>query len=146
MQDSIQREISIRATKQRVYEHIADAKKVVLWFPEAVEGDYAKGGQPVLSFGEYGKSRIYIVDAKPYDYFAYRWVPGSSHLTTDVLKEKTTLVEFRIRETGSGDCVVTMTESGFSALPKEVVEESFKQNTEGWDLMLGRLEKLLAQQ
>jgi hypothetical protein len=34
-----------------------------------------------------------------------------------------------------------MVESGFASLPAEVAEKSLKQNSGGWDYMLGRLEK-----
>jgi len=141
MQDKIQREITIKASKQRIYDAIADPEQVVLWFPNTVEGSYKVGDRPILGFGEHGKNQIYIVDAKPHDYFAYRWVPGSNHFMGDVLTVANTLVEFRIEEQSNGMCKVTMTESGFASLPVEIAEESFKQNSGGWDFMLGRLEK-----
>ena len=141
MQDKIQREITIKATKQRIYDAIADPEQVVLWFPNTVEGGYKVGDRPILGFGEHGKNQIYIVDAKPHDYFAYRWVPGSNHFMGDVLTVANTLVEFRIEEQSNGMCKVTMTESGFAGLPVEIAEDSFKQNSGGWDFMLGRLEK-----
>jgi len=144
MQDKIHREINIKATKQRIYDAIADPQQVVMWFPTTVEGSYKVGERPIFGFAEHGKNQIYIVDAKPHDYFAYRWVPGSSHFMGDVLTVPNTLVEFRIEQQSNGMCKVTMTESGFASLPIEVAEESFKQNSGGWDFMLGRLEKLFA--
>ncbi|MCB1756471.1 MAG: SRPBCC family protein [Gammaproteobacteria bacterium] len=137
MKDIIQREITIKASKERIYAAIADPEKVVLWFPQTLEGRYAVGEQPVFGFGEHGKNRIYVVEAQPHSYFAYRWVPGASHFMGDVLSVPTTLVEFRIDELENGICKVTLTESGFAELPAE----SFKQNSEGWDFMLGRLLK-----
>ena len=144
MQDKIQREITIKASQQRIYDAIADPEQVVLWFPNTVEGSYKVGDRPIFGFGEHGKNQIYVVDAKPHDYFAYRWVPGSNHFMGDVLTVPNTLVEFRIEQQSNGMCKVTMTESGFASLPIEVAEESFKQNSGGWDFMLGRLEKLFA--
>ncbi|MHC9510712.1 SRPBCC family protein [Kangiella sp. M94] len=144
MQDKIEREIIINAPKERIYEAIADPKKVVQWFPETLEGSYQVGESPIFGFGEHGKNQVYIVDAKPHEYFAYRWVPGSNHFTGDVLSVPNTLVEFRISESGNG-CKVTLTETGFSKLPAEVAEESLKQNTGGWEFMLDRLQKLFAE-
>lgn len=144
MQDKIEREITIKAPKERIYEAIADPKKVVQWFPETLEGSYQVGESPIFGFGEHGKNQVYIVDAKPHEYFAYRWVPGSNHFMGDVLSVPNTLVEFRIEESGDA-CKVTLTETGFSKLPAEVAEESLKQNTGGWEFMLDRLEKLFTE-
>jgi uncharacterized protein YndB with AHSA1/START domain len=144
MQDVIQRKLTINATKQRIYTAIADPEQVVLWFPNTVEGNYSIGERPILGFGEHGRNQIYIVAAKPHEYFAYRWIPGSNHFIGDVLTMPNTLVEFRIVELSDGGCEVTLTESGFAKLPTEVAEESFKQNSGGWEYMLDRLEKYFA--
>lgn len=139
MQDTIRREVSIKASKEKIYDAIANPEKVVLWFPDSVEGPYKKGEQPLFDFGEDGKDRVYIVDAVPCDYFAFRWVPGSRNFTGDVLSVKNTLVEFRIREDADGLCTVTMTESGFASLPAEIMDTSYRENAEGWTDMLDRL-------
>lgn len=139
MQDVIKREIIIKATQKRIYEAIADPQQVVKWFPETLEGDYKVGKQPVFGFGSHGRNQVYIVDAKPHEYFAYRWVPGANHFLGDVLSVPNTLVEFRIEEQTGNTCKVTLTESGFSTLPTELMEAALKQNSGGWDFMLARL-------
>jgi uncharacterized protein YndB with AHSA1/START domain len=141
MQNEIRREISIKATKERIYDAIANPEQVVLWFPETIEGQYKAGERPILGFGEHGKNQIYIVEARPHEYFSYRWIPGSSHFMGDVLTVVNTLVEFSITETSKGICKVTLVESGFAKLPIEVAENSFKQNSGGWEYMFGRLGK-----
>ncbi len=141
MQDVIKKEISIAASKEKVFDAISNPEKVIKWFPETLEGNYAVGEQPIFGFGEHGKNQVLIVDSKPYHYFSYRWVPGANHFRGDVTQVKTTLVEFRIEEIDAKNCKVTLTESGFSSLPIEVMESSFKQNSGGWDFMLGRLIK-----
>lgn len=141
MQDVIRREITINAPRERVYDAIANPELVVKWFPETLEGRYEVGQRPVFGFGAHGKNQVYIVEARPHSYFAFRWVPGSNHFLGDVLSVKNTLVEFTLEETGDGACKVVLTESGFAALPAEVMEASFEQNCRGWDFMLGRLGK-----
>lgn len=141
MQNVIKREIIIKATQERLYQAIADPKQVVNWFPETLEGDYSVGQQPIFGFGEHGKSQVYVADAKPHHYFAYRWVPGANHYLGDVLSVPNTLVEFRIDALGENSCKVTLTESGFEGLPVEMMREAFKQNSGGWDFMLDRLVK-----
>jgi uncharacterized protein YndB with AHSA1/START domain len=144
MQDTIQREITIKASRERVYAAIADPKQIVNWFPDAVEGSMEAGDRPIFDFGEYGKNQVYIEAAQPHEYFAYRWVPGASHVLGDVLTMPNTLVEFRLKESG-GVTKVIMLESGFASLPREVMEENLKQNSSGWDYMMNRLEELFAE-
>ena len=140
MQNSIQREITINASRERVYNAISDPEQVVKWFPETIEGNYAVGEQPVFGFGDHGKNQVCIVDARPHEYFAFRWVPGGTNFLGDVLSTTTTLVEFRISEEKNGSCKVILTETGFASLSKEIADASFKQNSGGWDFMLGRLQ------
>ena len=140
MQDKIERQITINASKEKVYEAVADPSKITSWFPDEIEGTLEEGGQPVFSFGEHGKNKILVVATQPHEYFAFRWVPGASNFMGDVNEATTTLVEFKLEES-DGATTLTMTESGFSALPTEIAESSFEQNTGGWGYMLGRLEK-----
>jgi uncharacterized protein YndB with AHSA1/START domain len=142
MQNTIHREITIKASKEKIYQAIADPKKVTQWFPSTIEGAYEVGKQPIFGFGDHGRNQVCIVAAEPDEYFAYRWVPGASHFLGDVTKVPNTLVEFRITAQGDGTCKVSLTESGFANLPKELMEAAFKQNSGGWDFMLGRLVKL----
>lgn len=145
MQDAIIREITVKATKERVYKAITDPKEIITWFPDAIEGSLEVGQRPILSFtSQNHKTQLYIEAAKPYEYFAYRWVPGSTGIVGDVLTVPSTLVEFRIEELEEGT-KVTVQESGFSSLPSEVAEQSFKQNSGGWGHMMGRLEKVMNQ-
>ena len=142
MQDSIQMTLQIKARQESIYQAIADPKKVIKWFPETLEGDYSVGAQPVFGFGEHGKTQIYVVAANPFEYFAYRWVPGANHFLGDVLTVPSTLVEFQITEEADGNCKVTMTESGFTALPIAMMADALKQNTGGWEFMMNRLSQL----
>jgi uncharacterized protein YndB with AHSA1/START domain len=141
VQDIIRKEIIVKASKEQVYSAITNPDQIVKWFPDKVEGSLDVGQQPVFSFTEQNhQTRIVVEASNPYDYFAYRWVPGgSSGLVDDVLKVPSTLVEFHIEETNGGTRIV-LTESGFAALPSDVAEASFKDNSGGWAFMLGRLE------
>ncbi len=142
MQNTIVREITVKATKEKVFGAITDPQQIVQWFPEAIEGTLNEGDRPILDFGEYGKNQIYVEAVHPFNYFAYRWIPGSNHFIGDVLSKPNTLVEFRLEESAEGT-KVTVTESGFASLPAEVAEQCFKDNSGGWDYMMGRLEKML---
>ncbi|MGP9799627.1 SRPBCC domain-containing protein [Rheinheimera sp. NSM] len=141
MQNIIQRELTINATAERIYNAIATPELVVKWFPDTVTGDYRQGAQAVFSFGTEHQSSVYIEAANPCNYFAYRWVPGGNNFTGDVLTVPNTLVEFRIAELEPGRCKVSLTETGFAGLPPEIAASSFNENSGGWDFMLGRLQQ-----
>jgi uncharacterized protein YndB with AHSA1/START domain len=144
MQDVITREITVKATKERVYRAITDPEQIITWFPSAVEaGTLDVGQRPVFIFAEQDhKTQLYVEAAKPFEYFSYRWVPGSVGILGDVLAVPNTLVEFFIEESGAGT-KVTLKESGFASLPDDVAEESLKQNSGGWEHMLNRLENVM---
>ncbi|MHB8637756.1 MAG: SRPBCC family protein [Fimbriimonadaceae bacterium] len=148
MQDTIEREITVRAPKERVFNAITDPKQIVAWFPDAIEGSLEPEARPIFDFGDGGKFQIYVVAVEPYDYFAYRWVPGgcdsSSGFLGDVLAHPNTLVEFRLHESPTG-VLVKMKESGFASLPAEFAEKAIKDNSGGWDYMMARLATLLTE-
>ncbi|MES2622958.1 MAG: SRPBCC domain-containing protein [Patescibacteria group bacterium] len=145
MQDTITREIIVKAAQEKVYAAITDPTQIISWFPDIVEGSLEVGQRPIFIFTEENhKTQTYIEAAKPYEYFAYRWVPGGAGIVGDVLLVPNTLVEFFIEAQENGT-KVTVKESGFASLPKEVAEESFKQNSGGWNYMMGRLETVMNQ-
>jgi uncharacterized protein YndB with AHSA1/START domain len=146
IQDAIVKEFTTTASKERVFQAISDPSQMVKWFPDSIEGDIKKDERASFTFNGHGVAPVYIVAVEPNSYFAYRWVPGSiqdANVGKDILERPTTLVEFRLEEV-EGGTKVTVTESGFSAIPADVVEKAFAQNTQGWGFMLGRLEKYLS--
>ena len=149
IQDRIERQITIHAPKERVYNAITDPKQIVAWFPDAIDGTLEAGATPTIEFGKGYVFQIHVVAANPHDYFAYRWVPGNADgslgFKGDVLAVPNTLVEFRLADAPNGTAL-TLTESGFSTLPGAVAEKQLEQNSGGWDHMLDRLEKIFAQQ
>jgi uncharacterized protein YndB with AHSA1/START domain len=147
MQDIITREIMVKANKERVYQALTSPEHIVKWFPDIVEGGTLEVGQrPVFVFTKQNhKAQIYVEDAKPHTYFAYRWVPGGEGFTGDVLTVPNTLVEFFIEEQSDGT-KVTVKESGFSSLPAEVAEKQFRENSGGWEFMIGRLQNVMNQE
>src|SRR5262249_49993781 len=102
IQDTIRRELVLRAPKKRVFEAISDPTKIVKWFPDKVEGTLEKGKRSVFDFTDYGKVAIHVTASDPFDYFAYRWVPSVGASEDDPLKHANTLVEFRLEEITDG--------------------------------------------
>jgi uncharacterized protein YndB with AHSA1/START domain len=143
MQDEIRRELTINASQERLYAAISSAEELVKWFPETIEGSMEPGSEPVFGFGEHGSGKVLIVDARPHDYFAYRWIPGGNPFKGEFNEANTTLVEFHIKDNGDGSCQLTLTESGFSTLPEDFIEAAYKDNSGGWEFMLERLQSYI---
>jgi uncharacterized protein YndB with AHSA1/START domain len=148
LQDSIERQITVRAPKERVFQAISDPEQIVKWFPDAVEGSLDLGSRPYFDFGSYGKVQVFVEAVEPNDYFAYRWLTGCDEVpggyTGDVNDLANTLVEFRLEDTPDGT-LVRLKESGFASLPADRAERALKDNSGGWDSMMSRLETYLAQ-
>lgn len=136
MQDAIVREVVIKAGKEEIYDAIANPEKVIKWFPDAIEGKYEKGENPLFVFDGHGKAQMHVVDARPYEYFAYQWIPGGSDFVGDVTAVPHTLVEFTIADEGDGACKVVLSESGFASLPSDMAERAFGMNSGGWDYFM----------
>lgn len=149
MQDAIERQITVSAPIERVFDAITDPKKIVAWFPDAVEGTIAKGESPVFDFGNNMRFSALVVDLDPHTYFAYRWVSTDESepegFVGDVLSRVNTLVEFRLSETSAGT-LVTLKESGFAAFAESMREKTYADHVSGWEYMLPRLAKLVSDQ
>ena len=70
MQDSIVREITVNALKERVYAAISDPKQIITWFPDSLVGSLAVGEQTTFDFGVDGTAVAYVQTATPFEYFA----------------------------------------------------------------------------
>ena len=146
MQAVITKEIIIKAPQKEVYDAITNPTKIIRWFPNEVEGSLEAGKLSTLKFTKQNHNApIYVEAANPFSYFSYRWVPSTTTLEGDPRAVPHTLVEFIIDQLSEGT-KVTIKESGFNTLPLEIAEKMLKQNSGGWDFMIGRLEKLINQE
>lgn len=147
LQDTIEREMILKAPIERVFNGLADAKSMCSWFMNGIEGDYRAGQNVVFIFkGSTQTFRVsaHIVAMDPNHYFAYRWVPGSDSIEGDLTEAATTLVEFFLEEVDGGT-KLRMVESGFASLPAEYYEQAFSDNSGGWDEELPKLKAYIEQ-
>jgi uncharacterized protein YndB with AHSA1/START domain len=144
--DRIEKRVVLRAPLDRVWRAISDAEEFGRWFgvrfggpfvegasitaaivPTTVDEEVAKRQEPHAG----AKSTWQIVAIEPQRRFAYRWHPFAIDPDVDYDSEPTTLVEFTLSETDDG-VLLTITESGFDAIPQARRSASFKANSEGW--------------
>ncbi len=156
--DRIRKQVLLRATPDRVWRAISDAKEFGTWFGMALEGPFVAGTsvvgriRPTVVDPEVAKGqkafegvsfRIYVERIEPPRLLAFRWHPGAVDPKVDYEKEPTTLVEFLLAPHADGT-MLTITESGFDALPPARRATAFEGNEGGWTIQLQLVAKYLA--
>lgn len=137
MEDRIEQEILINAPLAQVWALVSEPG---WWVPSTTTTpvDRTPGHQVVRESERWGRFPIEVVRVEPPTYAAFRWAsqaPGAEITPAD-----STLVEFRL--TPVGDAVrVNVVESGFGALPEDVREQAWKDNTRGWQHELASLKE-----
>lgn len=158
MTDKIEKTTILKAPLAKVWNAISDSAAFGTWFGMTIEGPFVEG-QTVS--GAIAKTQVDDEIAKhqepfvgmrcdlkierivPLKAFAFRWHPGAD---PDVGPDApTTLVTFELEEVAGGTRL-TITESGFEALPLERRAKAFADNEGGWEAQLGLVAKYLARQ
>jgi uncharacterized protein YndB with AHSA1/START domain len=143
--DRIEKQIHLRAPVARVWRAIADAEEFGRWFGLRLQGGFTAGktvrGQIVIPPGfEHLAFEMAIERVEPERRFAFRWHPYAIDPKIDYSGEPTTLVELQL-EARDGGTMLTLTESGFDALPPERRKDAFRMNGEGWAVQLQNVAK-----
>ncbi|HUQ01601.1 MAG TPA: SRPBCC family protein [Kofleriaceae bacterium] len=147
--DRIEKQVTLRAPRERVWAAIADAAKFGAWFgveldgpfvagarvtgrivPTQVDSEIAKGQEPYRGFPvEWWVERV-----EPMDVFSFRWHPFAIEKDVDYSSEPTTLVTFELSDApgAPGSTRLRITESGFDRIPLERRAKAFAANDGGW--------------
>lgn len=141
-----EKQVVLRAPLKRVWRAISDAEEFGRWFGVRFDGPFVAGASvtaaitPTTVDDEVAKrqephagvtSTWQIVAVEPQRRFAYRWHPFAIDPDADYEQEPTTLVEFTLAERPDG-VLLTITESGFEAIPEARRGPSLQANGEGW--------------
>jgi uncharacterized protein YndB with AHSA1/START domain len=132
--DRIEREITIAAPVERVWELITQPEHVGRWFGDAgAEIDLRPGGALSLHWEEHGTVTGRVERVEPTTAFAYRWEMGDAGAT---------LVEFTLSATGDGTRL-HVAESGFASLQTtpEKRRAWYDDHVQGWGIELGHLDE-----
>ncbi len=141
--DRIEKQIVVKAPRARVWRALADSGEFGRWFGVAFEGPFVAGtsvkgritdppGMAHLRF------EIVIDRIEPERLLSYRWHPYAIDPKKDYSAEPMTLVELRLDDAGGGTRL-TVTESGFDALPIERRAEALRMNSSGWAMQCERV-------
>ena len=142
MADQIEKSIALAAPIDRVWRAISDHEEFGTWFRVKLDGPFVEGalstGQMTYPGFEHYPWKGRVVAIEPPRLFSYEWPHMDDH---GQVREDWpwTLVEFRLEPQGSGTHL-TVTESGFDALPAERRDTAFRMNEGGWQEQMGNIE------
>jgi len=158
MNDKIEKVAVLKAPLAKVWNAISDSAAFGAWFGMSIAGPFVEG-QKVT--GAIAKTQVDDEVAKhqepyvgmrcdlliervvPLKLLSFRWQPGAEPASGP--DAPTTLVTFELEEV-TGGTRLTITESGFEALPLERRAKAFADNEGGWQAQLGLIAKYLARQ
>jgi uncharacterized protein YndB with AHSA1/START domain len=147
MTNSIEKRIELKAPLSRVWRALTDHREFGDWFRVKLEAPFAPGeisrGHIAYPGYEHLKWEATVRKMEPERLFSFTWHPYAVDPNFDYSSEPTTLVTFRL-EPKDGGVVLTVTESGFDAIPKNRRIEAFRMNERGWGEQMTNIERHVA--
>jgi uncharacterized protein YndB with AHSA1/START domain len=157
--DRIEKKILLRAPRARVWRALTDTGEFGTWFGVKFDGPF-RPGAPIAGVmvgtavdGQVAKLQkehagmpfeITVDRIEPERLFSFRWHPFAIEKGVDYSHEPMTLIEFTLEEVPGG-VMLTVTESGFDAIPLARRAVAFAANEGGWTMVVTLIEKYLAQ-
>src|SRR5205823_6215288 len=153
--DRIQKTITLRAPRSRVWRALSDSKEFGDWFGVKFDAPFAPGARlrgvlvGTSVDADVAKSQrqhagvpfdITIDRIEPERLFSFRWHPFAIEKGVDYSGEPTTLIEF-VLEADANGTRLTVTESGFDQIPLARRAKAFTANEQGWAMVVGLIEK-----
>jgi uncharacterized protein YndB with AHSA1/START domain len=131
--DSIEREITIAAPVERVWDILTEPEHMGAWFGDA--GAERTGDTIKMTWKDHGTAELRVVRSERPHVFAYRWDASDPGIGD-------TLVEFTLTPEGDGTRL-RVVESGWLSLQTGADrQEQLRQgNVSGWQHELGDLER-----
>lgn len=144
MSDQIEKSITIKAPKSRVWRALTDHREFSVWFGVTLNAPFESGkpceGENLHPGYEHMRMLFTPTRIEPEDRFAYTWHPFPFDAAIDYSKEEPTLVEFVLEET-SGGTLLRVTESGFSRIPAHRRDEAFRMHEQGWKAQMENIQR-----
>ena len=145
--DRIQKQITLRAPRSRVWRALSDSKEFGAWFRVELQGPFAPGsrvrGKVTYPGYEHLTFELEVERMEPERLISWRWHPAAVDAGKDYSKEPTTLVVFELSDAKEGT-LLKVVESGFDRLPPGRRAEAFRMNEDGWGKQMENIERHLA--
>ena len=134
--DRIEKTIQLNAPLERVWRALTDHREFSSWFRVNLDSPFVVGkvtrGRITYPGYEQLVMEVVVKTIEPQRLFSFHWHPYAVDPNVDYSKEKPTLVEFRLEAKGGGT-LLSVTESGFDAIPAARRDEAFRMNSGGWE-------------
>jgi uncharacterized protein YndB with AHSA1/START domain len=145
--DRIEKEVTLRAPRSRVWRAVADADEFGRWFGVKLEGRFEAGAtvRGRITHPKYDHLTMeMVVDrVEPERLLSFRWHPYAIDPAVDYSPEPMTLVEFHLEDAGDGTRL-RIVESGFDRIPAARRAEAFRMNDSGWAQQAVAIERHVA--
>jgi uncharacterized protein YndB with AHSA1/START domain len=139
---TIERELHIAAAPTTVFEVITSPQHLREWWPDDAVIEPIPGSKGELVFGDRASAdaqipQLTVVEAIPPRLFSFRWIHPEDE---EARVGNSLLVTFELTASDGGTRL-RMTEAGFREMGWEVavLEEAYREHSEGWDFFLPRL-------
>lgn len=134
--DSIRKELTLSAPRDRVWRALTDPAELLRWFPtHAAEVDLRPGGAVRFSWQDSGDEGV-IDEVEPGERLVFRWrMQGSDRPYTRVAITLTDVPE--------GGTRLVLSEDGFAAFADDERDDMLAGNTSGWAEELEELRALV---
>lgn len=136
MSDRIEKNIELNAPVEKVWRALTDHLAFGEWFRVKLDGPFVPGkvstGHITYPGYEHVKWHATVKAMDAPRLFSFTWHPHAIDPDVDYSDETPTLVEFRLQPSDKGTRL-TVTESGFGALPTHRRDEALRSNDGGWD-------------
>jgi uncharacterized protein YndB with AHSA1/START domain len=129
----IRRSVVVAAAREKVWRVITQPEHFSKWFGGKIEFERLAVGEAIRFFEEAYPGRIAAVE--PPERFAFYW-------TAELGYDVETLVTFYLETVPEGTRV-TVTETGFEALPADVRQIPFERNGKGWSIQMDNIAEYL---
>lgn len=156
--DRIEKVVVLKAPHERVWSAVSDSRQFGRWFGAEVDGAFAPGARlaarivPTEVDPEVAKMQeehrgtrfeIVVERVEPMRLLSFRWHPYWTEAEGGE-EPPMTLVRFELEPVEEGTRL-TLTESGFDALPADRRAEAYANNEGGWEHQGRLIAKYLAQ-
>lgn len=136
--DRIEKQVVLRVPPARVWQALANAREFGSWFGVELEGEFVPGarlrGRVTTPGYEHMTMELEVERMEPERLLAWRWHPSAPQ-GLDVAAEPPTLVVFELEPVAEGTRL-SVTESGFDALPPDRRAAAYRDNEQGWEIQM----------
>jgi uncharacterized protein YndB with AHSA1/START domain len=143
--DRIQKTTILHAPRSKVWRALTDPAAFSAWFQVDLKAPFTPGTRvrgPITHPGyTHLTMDITIEQVEPERRFSYRWHPGDDPNIDP--SEPTTLVVFELEDVPQGTRL-TLTESGFDAIPLSRRAKAYRGNEQGWAGQMENIRQYLA--